>query len=245
MERKGSLLVGGLLIVFGLMGLGAMWGFPFLGFSLIGSAVSFFWPSVVVMVGLAFVGGPFLNMSNRGLGGLFIPGFPILATGMILSFTNLTHLWGAWSWMWSFEVLALAVGFLAAAFWMRTWGLVVPAIIIGVNGLIFLFCGLTGWWGAWAWLWAAEPLAVGLALLALALGKRSSGLVVAGLILCVIAAVGFGGMTLILSDFWWLGSLMGPVMLIGVGMLLLGWGVLGRRPHAVTNTANATMSSLE
>ena len=42
------------------------------------------WPVLVVGLGLLFVAPPLLTRGKRGLGALFIPGFPILATGAIL-----------------------------------------------------------------------------------------------------------------------------------------------------------------
>jgi len=116
------------------------------------------WPLTVVCLGLLFIVPPLLVRGHRGLGGLFIPGVPILATGSILLFASVFDAWGAWEWLWPLEVLAVAVGFLFAAIKMRVVWLLVPAIFIGANGLLLQFCALTRWWGLWAVLWRFGPL---------------------------------------------------------------------------------------
>ena len=98
--------------------------------------------------------------------------------------------------------------------------LIVPAIIIGVNGLIFQFCALTGWWSAWAVLWAMEPLSVGLALLALNTKLHKRGLFLAGVILCSVAALGLIGMSALVAGRLWI-NLLGPLVLVGLGALVL------------------------
>lgn len=86
-----------------------------------------------------------------------------------------------------------------------------------------------GLWSVWAVLWTIEPLAVGLSLLVVSVVKRSGGLFVAGLILCGIAGMGLIGMTAVVSA-WWLPNLLGPALLILVGLLLLIGGTRRRPP---------------
>jgi hypothetical protein len=57
------------------------------------------------------------------------------------------------------------------------------------------FCALTGMWEVWAVLWTVEPLAVGLALLAVGGKTRSNRLLVAGLVVCGLAGLALVGMT--------------------------------------------------
>jgi hypothetical protein len=193
-----------------------------------------FWPLTIVVVGWCFVLIPVLVRGWRGLGGLFIPGVPILTTGSILLLASVFDWWGIWEWLWPLEVLGLALGFLLAAITMRSVWLIVPAIIIGLNGLVLQFCALTGLWETWAVLWTVEPLAVALSLLVVSLKNRSTGLFVAGLIMGGLAGVGFLMMTGILTatvswPWLWLVGLVGPVLLILVGALLIAWNV-ARRP---------------
>ncbi len=77
-------------------------------------------------------------------------------------------------------------------------------------------------------LWGIEPLAVGLALLAVYLCHHRPGLLIAGLILCGVAALAIIGMTLLLSE-WWLLKLVGPAILVLVGLVLLASALGPRR----------------
>jgi hypothetical protein len=186
------------------------------------------WPLFIVGIGLLFVLSPFLVRGRRGLGGLFIPGMPILITGGILLFNSVFDAWGAWEWLWPLEVLAVAAGFLFAAIYMRAIWLLLPAIVVGANGLVFLFCALTDLWELWAALWAIEPLSLGLAFLVINVKKRSAGLFVAGLVLCGVAAIVLMGMSALFPG-WVLINLVGPVILILIGLLVIVGNVF-RRP---------------
>ena len=99
--------------------------------------------------------------------------------------------WGIWARLWPLEILALATGFLFAAIYRRVVWLLVPAIIIGLNAIVFQFCAATGLWGTWAFLWLIEPLSVGLALLVVGAATQRAGLSTAGLVLCYMAGVGW------------------------------------------------------
>ena len=220
MNRRFSILMGILLILMGGLALAFTLGMPLLGISFLHFGSWRLWPLVVVGTGLIFVVAPLLAWGKRGLGALFIPGVPILATGGVLLFASLLDAWGAWEWLWPVEVLAIALGFLFAAIWMRVIWLLIPAIVIGANGLVFQFCAITGFWESWAVLWAIEPLSVGLALLAVNLKARSNGLVIAGAILCAVAAFGMIGMSALFPG-WILINALGPATLLFVGFLLL------------------------
>jgi hypothetical protein len=223
------ILLGGLALMFNLVG-------PALGVDIRDWGVWRFWPLIVVSVGWLLVLLPLLVRGWRGVGGLFIPGMPILITGSIFLVASVLNWWSIWQWLWPLEVLSLALGFLFAAIYMRLVWLVIPAIIIGLNGLVLQFCALTGLWELWSVLWTVEPLAVGASLLAVSFKNRSVGLFVAGLILCGLAGAGLLMMTGILaaSVLWsgvWLVNVLGPIILILVGVLLIIWNAL-RRPAA-------------
>ena len=228
MNKQFSATVGIVLILLGASVLVFNLVMPVLGLNMWRLAIWRFWPLIVVGLGLLFVLPPLLAPGRRGLGALFIPGMPVLATGAILLFTSVFHVWSAWRWLWPLEVLAVGSGLLLAAIWMRTIWLLIPAIVVGANGMVFQFCALTGWWEAWSVLWTVEPLAAGLAFLLIGAVKRLSGLFLAGVILCGLGGLGLVGMTIALPG-WWLIKLAGPVILVGVGFLLLVWGVSPRR----------------
>jgi len=149
------------------------------------------WPIIVILAGLLFTGAGFFGFSRHGFGAFFIPGIPVLVTGGILMFASLFHNFGVWALAWPLEVLAVALGFALAAVFMRLPALAIPAMIIGVNGLVLGFCNLTGLWQAWALVWPVEPLSVGLGLLVLGLFNRSRGTNMAGVVLCAVAGAGF------------------------------------------------------
>jgi hypothetical protein len=233
MEKRFSTMVGVSLILLGALALAFNLVVPTLGLNIFRWTVGHFWPLIIVAVGWLFVLFPLLVRGWRGLGGLFIPGMPILATGSILLLASLFSWWHVWEWLWPLEVLSLALGFLFAAIYMQSIWLVIPAIIIGLNGLVLQFCAITDLWELWAVLWTIEPLAVGLSLLVVSFRNHSIGLFIAGLIVCGLAGVGFLMMTgiLVATVSWpwlWLVELAVPVVLILLGALLLAWNVLLR-----------------
>ena len=182
-ERSLSLIFGLALVAIGVISL--------LGNTLLALQAWRLWPLTVIIAGIALTLPGFLGLKKHGFGSFFIPGIPVLTTGGILLFANLFDRWNVWELAWPLEVLALAVGFALAAIFMRVAGLAIPAIIIGVNGLMLAFCNLTGLWESWAILWPIEPLAIGLGLLVVGVAHRSSGTKLAGLILTGIAGCGF------------------------------------------------------
>ncbi|MEW5868113.1 MAG: hypothetical protein AB1894_02475 [Chloroflexota bacterium] len=229
MEKRLSLLLGIGLVLCGGLALAANLFGPLIGWGL-GWAFSLSWPMVVIGVGLAFVIPPLLWHERRGLGGLFIPGMPILTTGGLLLVANTFNWWDIWGLFWPLEVLALATGFMLAAFWLRVVWLAIPASIIGLTAVVLQFCALTGWWEAWAALWTVEPLALGLALLGIGILRRSGGLSLAGAMLSGFAGFAFAGMLVILFGSWRLFSMVGPSVLILAGVVLLAWSLLRRPP---------------
>lgn len=182
-ERSLSLIFGLALVAIGIISL--------LGTSLLAMQAWRLWPLMIVIAGIALCIPGFFGLKKRGLGSFFIPGIPVLTTGGILLFASLFHRWDVWSLAWPLEVMGLALGFALAAIFMRLAGLAIPAVLIGLNGLLLAFCNLTGLWEAWAILWPVEPLAIGLGLLILGIVNRSSGARLAGLILTGIAGAGF------------------------------------------------------
>jgi hypothetical protein len=236
MDKRLSLLVGIVLLLVGVTALASnlavhvfrmdLWRLPWR-----------LWPLAVVALGLLFVGAPLLARGRRGLGALFIPGMPVLVTGGILLFASVFNVWRAWSWLWPLEVLSVSFGFLFAAIYARALWLLLPAIIIGANGLLFQFCAVTGWWSVWSVLWAVEPLSVGLALLVLGLSKRSTGLLVAAAALLGLGGVALVGMTTLVSlsslrAGSWLLNVTGPLALMACGLLLLILSLLHRSASA-------------
>ncbi|MBN2003121.1 MAG: hypothetical protein JXA21_07160 [Anaerolineae bacterium] len=240
-NKRFSVLLGALLIVIGgfalmanltgwLFDWGVWWWVPWR-----------LWPLLLIVIGLFFVVPPITSRNKPGLSGLFVPGLPILATGGISLLASVFNAWGVWARLWPLEVLSVALAFLLMAFFMRNIWLLIPAIIVGANGLLFQFCAFTGWWGIWAVMWTIEPLAVGLALLAVYLGARKKGLLIAGLILCGVAFVGMTGMAAIMPG-WGVFNLFGPLLLILTGLVLL---FVRGRPQIVRDRGESHYNAVE
>ena len=146
MNKRMSGFIGLGLILVGVMALASTVLMPMLGMRLLHNGLLRLWPLTVSGVGWCFILPPLLVRNRRGLGGLFIPGIPILTTGAILTLASFFNWWSAWEWLWPLEVLSVAAGFIAAAIHMRVIWLCIPAFIIGANGLLFQFCAITGLW---------------------------------------------------------------------------------------------------
>lgn len=198
------------------MGMAALLGLNPLGF------LWRLWPLLVIGGGLLFVVPPILVRGKQGLGALFIPGLPALTTGGLLLLSSVFDAWSVWAWLWPLELISLATGFVLAGLYMRNVWLLIPATIIGLNGLVFQFCAITGLWSWWSVLWMVEPLSVGVALLLSGTLAHKRGVVTAGLILCAIAAVGLALMVTVIGA-WWPVRLLGPVLLILAGLAMVGW----------------------
>ncbi len=228
MQKKASLLIGLTLILLGILFLA--------GNLLLQSAGSGFlpglraWPILVVGAGLLFCLPPFLFLRQRGLSGLFIPGLPVLTAGILLFIASMTENWSIWTMFWPLEVLSLAAAFILMAIFLRVPWLMIPASILGFIGAVLQFCALTGMWSSWAVLWTVVPFSVGLPLLLIGLAKRMQGLKLAGIILCGLAALAFAAMSSLLVTSSWITRLIGPVVVLVLGLLLVFSG-FGKRSN--------------
>ncbi len=221
MQKRLTALLGIALILLGLAALAGNMVLSALGVRLYWWEVWRLWPMIVIGLGILLCAAPFLSLKQRALGVFFIPGLLVLTNGGILLLSSLFSAWNIWSLLWPLEVLALAAGFVLAAFFCRLIWFGIPAIVLGLNGLALLFCSLTGLWSWWAVLWAIEPLTVGLCLLLIAAALRSPTLAVIGIVCCSFAALAFIGMTALLTIGGWLFRLTGPIILILMGLLLV------------------------
>jgi hypothetical protein len=108
-RNAGSLVGGGLLIIFGLL---ALLGQIFRGFNF----WSTFWPFFIIGFGLLFFVGMFAG--GRSVSGLAIPGTIITTIGLMLFYQNLTDHWESWSYGWTVILMAVGLGI----FIMGAWG---------------------------------------------------------------------------------------------------------------------------
>jgi hypothetical protein len=227
MHKKVSLLFGLTLILLGILALtgnllirGAGYG------SLLGLRA---WPIFVVGAGLLFCLPPFIYSKVRGLSGLFIPGLPTLTTGVILFIASVTGNWHIWAYLWPLEVISVALGFVLMAIFLKIPWLMIPASIIGMTGLVLQFCAATGLWSSWAVLWTVEPFAVGLPLLLIGMFKKIDGVKIAGIILCGFAGLAFAAMSTLLVTSLWITRVIGPAIVLILGILLVGSAILKRK----------------
>jgi hypothetical protein len=229
MTRISSLLPGFLLMLVG----GLMLAYTVFG-SIFGVRLPQLWqlwPVWVAGVGLFFILPPVIWPQHHGLGGLFIPGMPIMAVSVVgmLSIFRGGQVWGTF---WPFIIMGVAFGFALAALYMRVIWLLIPSFIIGAIGVALQFSALTGLWGAWAVLWVSAPLGLGLALLVISLTQRSGGLFIAGAVVAG-SAVGMAMlMVTVLMQQWGIGSALLGLGLVAIGVLLIGRSLLFGRFQA-------------
>lgn len=231
MQKNASLLFGVTLVMLALLALG---GNLLLGATGAGVFRAGFhtWPLAVIGVGLLFCIPPFIFRKQPGLGGLFIPGVPVLTTGLLLFAASLTGNWGLWGIFWPLEVIGLAVGFVMAAIFLRVVWLMVPASIIGLTGLVLQFCAATGLWASWAVLWTVVPFSVGLPLLLIGVFHKSDGVKLAGLIVTGFAGLAFAAMSAILASGSWLTRIVGPFIILALGIFMIVSALLPKKEMA-------------
>jgi hypothetical protein len=141
MQNKGSLYVGLLLILVGVMFLfieGAARLLQPLGVRL---GWSNLWPLLLILVGLAFW-LPLLVWWNRRseLAGFAVPATLFTVNGLIMLYTAITGRWEAWAYLWTLEPIALGLSFLVLYYLTNRHRAlaVVAAILIAIGGFFFL-----------------------------------------------------------------------------------------------------------
>jgi hypothetical protein len=231
MQKKASLLFGVTLIILALLALAGNLLWDASGIDLLTSGFRT-WPLAVVGAGLLFCIPPFLFRDHKGLAGLFIPGIPVLVTGGMLFAASTTGNWSLWGTWWALEVIALAVGFVLAAIFLRVVWLTIPASIIGFTGLVLLFCSITGLWISWAVLWTVIPFSVGLPLLVIGLFQKNEGVKLAGLIVTGFAGLAFTAMSALIVTSSWLTKVAGPAVILLLGLFMVISSVLNKKNNS-------------
>lgn len=235
MHKKASLLFGLTLIALAILALAAT---LLVDLKIIPSVHTGLntWPLFVIGAGLLFCIPPFLFRRQIGLGGLFIPGLPVLITGILLFISSVTGEWGLWAGWWPLEVIGLALGFMFAAIFLHVVWLMLPASIVGLTGLVLLFCALTHQWAAWAILWTVVPFSVGLPLLLIGLFRKIDGVKLAGIILCGFAGLAFAAMSAFIPSSSTIIRLIGPVIILALGVLLIASALIKKPDQPVPPT---------
>jgi hypothetical protein len=228
MNRAFSLFFGIGLILFGLLALGASLALPFFGITSNLWLLEKSWPIIPLGLGLLGAFAALVPSDKRGLGYLLIPASVLLPVGSILAVTNFFRAWYLWTYLWPVIVTGLGLGFLFTALRVRNVWLIIPAFLIGLNGVALQFCALTGLWEAWAVLWTVEPLSLGIGLALCGLVRKSAPLFIVGASFVAFAGISFLGLSVVLSAGWAVLRFAWPVLLITGGLFLLAWGLLFR-----------------
>jgi hypothetical protein len=139
----------------------------------------------------------------------------LILVGALLLAANLFEI--EWRKLWPLLFFAGAAVNLSIFFANRSnYGVLMPATILLIYGVLFQYCALEGWWRM-SELWPTFILGPGVGLLMMYLfGKRESGLLIPAFILIGLSAVFFVafGPLRYYRQYW-------PVILIIVGLLLL------------------------
>jgi hypothetical protein len=164
---------------------------------------------------------------------------PNLALGLLLVLAGLFMLavrivpsWQEWAGSligWPLILVGLALAMLLMAAVGGVPGLAVPAAILGGLGGLFYWQAATGNWASWAYAWALIPgfVGVGVILLGLFEGRMEGRLQAGGWLLLISLVMFFVFGSLFgaapgLGPYW-------PMLLIGLGLLLLVQSILGHR----------------
>ncbi|MCX6053578.1 MAG: hypothetical protein NTZ74_01435 [Chloroflexi bacterium] len=143
-----------------------------------------------------------MNESNRGT---LVTGILLVVLGIFFAALNLIPGLNA-SKTWPLILITLAAGFILPAFiWPQSRkglaSLFIPASILLVLGVIFLFNTLTGIWNIWAIAWMLIPASVGLGLLSSArVGKWNKGIRTVGVWILIISLTTFSFFTALFTN---------------------------------------------
>jgi hypothetical protein len=131
------------------------------------------------------------------------------------------QLWVNWSTGWPLIVVGIGVVFLIVAVVSGASGLAIPGAIVGGIGGLLWWQNATNNWDSWAYAWALIPGFVGIGIILNGiLGGRLRSALIGGGWLIVISLVlffifgAFLGNPMAFGAYW-------PILLIGVGMLIL------------------------
>ncbi len=136
-NRQSSMFIAGVI----LMGLGGL----FLVAQVLGGSFwSYFWPYLIIGVGLTFLVA--MVTSGRGAGGLAIPGSVVTTVGIILFLQNAFGWWESWAFAWTFIVIAVGIGIYVMGIWNQSEKAKRNGLnIAGIGGiLLFVFGAFFG-----------------------------------------------------------------------------------------------------
>lgn len=168
------------------------------------------------------------SQTNRSIGAILLIGVGVL---FFLTNTLGINIWGIFDFSWPLFVVLPGLLFLGLAFFgdSKIAGLVVPGALIAGTGAILWVQDITDHWESWAYVWTLYPVFLGLALMFL--GRRTNsrdtektgrGFVAWGTVAFLIGFAFFE--LLIFGGLGGLGSVLLPLVLIGIGVMMLTGG---------------------
>ncbi len=129
-QRRGTMVVGGILILAGIWALLSTLGVPW-------ASMDQLWPAVLALVGVASIVSA-LSASPRKSDGVWFGVTAVLSGGVMLYITAGPGEWGDMSWLWPAFPIAGGVG------WLAAWLVDVRELSTLVTGLIALVVGGLG-----------------------------------------------------------------------------------------------------
>ncbi len=141
MQNKGSLYVGLLLILVGLMFLLIEGAGRLLGPLGVPLGWGNLWPLLLILAGLAFWLPLLVWWDRRSeLAGLAVPATLFTINGLIMLYTAITGNWAAWAYLWTLQPIALGLSFLVLYYLTNHHRAlaVVAVIFMAIGGFFFL-----------------------------------------------------------------------------------------------------------
>ncbi len=169
-----------------------------------------------------------MNTSGNN-GGRLVGGLILIGIGLVALLGNLFR-FDVWHYLWPLFIIAFGIAFFAGmlAGGKSAGGLAIPGSIFCALGVLMFLQNVFDHWESWAYAWAlVAPAGVGIGLLIFSRWSDKPELVRPGRILITIGLLIFivGGLFFELSvglfSFTHAGNVVGPLLLILIGVLIL------------------------
>ncbi len=184
--------------------------------------------------------------NNKKLIGSQIGGFVLIALGLCFLAGQFLRL-DIWHYLWPFFIVGLGSLFFVGMFLggKPAGALAIPGTILTLLGLLFVYQNTFDAWESWAYAWTLlAPTGVGLGLMIFARWSDKPELKQPGWILIVIGLIMF----VVMGAFFELllgfgrydvaGRILWPVLLIGLGVVMLFGGLFRRLITTPTSTSS-------
>ncbi len=132
-RNTGALIVGSILIVFGLLALLSQFFSNF-------NFWNYLWPLIIIAFGgLFFVG---MLAGGKSVSGLAVPGSIFSVIGLMMLFQNLTHHWESWAYGWTIILIGVGLGvFIMGAYTDNEYRRQSGIRVMKVGAILFIIFG--------------------------------------------------------------------------------------------------------